>query len=178
LRNKTVLALTVFLLGSVVWHAYLYFDPGQRGYYDPTFRAVVCHSRLNCLHEIGHALDHDKGWISQSREYRIALNAYILYNWEFPDRRDQYAQKVLFYPGFFAPSNHENVPITADFWQGGWGGTLELYADMFTWTGGKRENMPAYFVNLYDWTMAKRLIKQYLGGLDFAHFKLNNRLNP
>jgi len=135
----------------------------QRGYYNPLTKNITCSSRSQCLHEIGHAIDHAGGWISRDEDYRFALEVYIWTNWKAPEPlRDPLADQVIIFPGLLISRDKEHDPFVPAFWTGGWGGIGELYADMLYWTNGEQESMPVIFQPFYNWELVEELIKEYV----------------
>jgi len=137
----------------------------RRGYYNTLYKTIVCHSISNCYHEIGHAIDDALRWPSKSMEYQDTLEAYtesyILR--ENQNERDPLAEEIIVFPGIYSPRDKDNNPFDLWFWNGGWGGPTELYADMLAWAQGNPKNMPGAFRDFYDWDLAKKLISKYIG---------------
>ena len=155
MRNNFVASLFIIALFGFS------LDTSERGYYNLSTGSLVCHEDEQCLHEIGHVVDKHLAWISRSEKYRDTLTAYLLMTWKFPEYRDEMSEKILLYPGFFTPLLKDNNPTYLSFWVGGWGGTMELYADMLKWSNGNPENMPSGFLKFYDWEMVAKLMEKY-----------------
>lgn len=152
----------IFLIAALSFY-FSYFFIGVDGY-DPILRTIVCHSPQACLHEIGHKIDQESGWISASDEYRIAIANYTITNWYLPaEDRSPIAAKIVFFPGIVGPKHkNQGMHIGMNIYIGRWGGTRELYAEMLCWSGGDRHNMPEEFVEFYDWDLVAFYIEKYL----------------
>ncbi len=120
---------------------------GEQGAYNTWSRLFYCSERWACLHEIGHSLDQQAGWISQSKEFSDALQIYILAGtW-----------------------SHENLPIyilamTYTAPDGQEPTKTELYAYLFQAAEGKPENMPDGLRPFYDWGKAEKFIERLHDG--------------
>jgi len=155
LRTAIILVSLSVLLGS-------YLELAERGFYDPTFNLLICHSRDVCLHEIGHAVDDQAGWVSDGAEYREVLFHYILEDLVVYEEINPWTVKILFFPGFFSPYKKEGNIAAFGYWNEGWGGAKELYADMLVWCDGDRNKMPVEFARFYDWELVAKLIERHI----------------
>lgn len=136
------------------------FSASGRGYYNSVFRLIVCDERGECLHEIGHASDHQMGWISDGAEFREALFYFTYIDHTLAlEANHEWTAKILFYPCFFSPCLLERNLFVWNF-NTGWGGGRELYADMLVWSDGDPENMPIEFRDFYDWQLTGQLIEK------------------
>lgn len=140
------------------------------GFYEPVTRTVYCTDRKMCLHEIGHKADHNKGWISQSKEYQEHIEAYRQLLWDHPEMRDDYSYQIYSFPGIGSPLVKENNPFRISWWFGGWGDYLELYPSILTIIGGKEENCPYILREYYDWDF----INSELEKLEVENGRLSN----
>lgn len=153
-----IAVIVLFAFGNL----YPFIDPNQDGYYNTTFRYVVCYDHYQCLQEIGHALDQEMGWVSQSQEYEREVYRFLSANLTVPPlARHPFLDRVYLFPGIVYPRMKYNDPTSYSFWNGGWGGTIELYASMFEWSDGKPESMPGGFLKFYNWDRAKILLNKY-----------------
>lgn len=107
--------------------------PGDAGFY--TWNGTIwCTTRSSCIHEVGHALDDQAGWISGSTAFVHAVET----NTNLRVRR-----------------GNGSPDATA---------LKELYAQMLAGSGGRVENMPIPFRTFYDWDTARRMIEKYAPG--------------
>lgn len=100
----------------------------QDGVYNTLSRLYWCSSESSCLHERGHKLDQELGWISSSKEFSDAVKVYILSESK-KDRPGEYLYKIFGTPDFTMP---------------------EIYAQIYSWSGGNPENMPKVFRKFYE----------------------------
>lgn len=132
MRRLLPLLLIVFLLPIPV--------RGERGAFNTWSGLYWCADERACLHEIGHALDKQAGWISQSPEYARALQMYVLTGAGTDDR-----VIVLLAYAFDPPDGKEPTK-------------KELYAILFEMADGKIENMPIGLRQFYNWELAGEYI--------------------
>lgn len=111
---------------------------GTKGIYNSWSGLYWCETPSTCIHEIGHRLDQEAGWVSSTEKFRTAMKIYIMVESRVPDT------SRLFY--FIFDDEDFSAP--------------EIYADIFQWSGGKRENTPEIFREFYDWERAKELLGQ------------------
>lgn len=118
--------------------------PGQQGTYNTASRLAFCKTHDTCLHEIAHALDQQAGWVSQSPEFKIALQMYLFLELRNPVLQQAPADilELTYYS-----SDHQMRYIK-----------MELYAYFFEHAKGNAENMPEVFRAFYDWDAASQLI--------------------
>lgn len=137
--------------------------PDQRGSYNVFSKLVACHNPSSCYHEIGHKLDHEAGWISQSEEFQRAVELHIEAMSD-PDGDHPFNEMILSFPGITRnhPLHLERNLFNYGFWNNGWGGTIELYTSLFEWSQGKWLNMPERLREFYDWERAAELIEKYV----------------
>ena len=115
----------------------------QDGVYNMLSRLAYCENRSYCLHEIGHAMDQQAGWVSQSPEFYQALQLYL-------------------YTELQKPLTQTPAEILAITYRGGDGSysiKMEIYAYLFQWAQGKPEQMPEALRPFYDWDNAARLMQ-------------------
>ncbi len=102
-----------------------------------------------CLHEEGHSLDTRNAvprwdyreWISTSLEFQDAVQSYMD-DYCFKQGRyiyDELCKLMASFPGIenkhtlSAPLLRIYNPTTINFWLGGWGGYIELYAEIYAY---------------------------------------------
>jgi len=147
MRIFSLVTLSVFVVFGLVFGIFL----KPPAYFDYTTGAIYCTNRADCLHEAGHKADQSKGWISQSKDFRDNVNAYRFLIYEHPELRDAHSWDILSYPGIGSPRGTETNPFSTTFWEGGWGGYSELYADIVRWADGDPHKCPANLSNFIDW---------------------------
>lgn len=162
-KKMTLVISTAFLAIFIFANFFPFLDPRGYGYYNTTFGYVVCHDRWQCLHEIGHIVDYSMDQVSLSPAYTRELGNFITVNLTVPPRaRHSMIKNVVSYPGIIRPLDPISDPSTFSFWAGGWGGTVEIYAEMLVWSDGKVENMPSGFLKFYDWDLVEELLDKYV----------------
>lgn len=111
---------------------------------------ISCEDEASCIHEIGHKLDRDSDWQSQTPEFSAAVKTFILVELS-KTPPDPMAQNIILKTGIFDDKvSYPTSPLK------------EVYAYLFEWAGGEVENMPAVFRPFYDWVLAEKYIAQYL----------------
>lgn len=134
MRASNILIFSISLLIVMALTLLPIPERGDRGAYNTISGLAWCRDYSACLHEIGHALDRQAGWISQSAAFAEAVRMYIMVN----ARRDD---AVVHMMTLILASDKE--PVKA-----------ELYAWLFEYAGGRAANMPSAFVDFYDWQAA------------------------
>lgn len=119
---------------------------GERGAYNTWSGLAWCKDYSACLHEIGHALDREAGWISQTPAFAQALQMYLL-----TGARIDNNVIILLAVALSPADGRERTK-------------RELYAWLFELAGGKKENMPVGLRDFYDWELAERYITRVDGG--------------
>lgn len=99
----------------------------QDGVYNTYSGLYWCTSPASCLHEQGHKLDQELGWISHSKEFGDAVKIYILSESK-KDKPGEFLYKIFATPDFTMP---------------------EIYAQIYSWSGGNPDNMPKVFRTFY-----------------------------
>lgn len=115
-------------------------ENNQDGAYNLTSRLAWCRTQAACIHEIGHALDQQAGWVSQSPEFYKALQMFLF--------AEIYVQGVTELPAGILEityrGNGSSGPIKR-----------ELYAYLFQVAEGNPERMPESLRCFYDWQTAE-----------------------
>lgn len=126
--------------------------PSQGGVYNPVTGLIWCGSHDTCVHEVGHKLDDNSGWISHSPEFSEAVYLFVgseLIAHDTDSQSYKLANTILRLPGVIS-------------WRGRWlDSQSEIYATIFMYSGGARENMPEIFRPFYDWDDADRLLRKH-----------------
>lgn len=137
--------LKVFLPLLLILFLYPFQDSGKGGSYNVISKFASCTTRLACLHEVGHALDQDSGWVSQSPRFEKALQMYLMVELRKPVLEEVPASILeLTYRG------NGNMGVVK----------MEIYAYLFAWADGESLNMPAGLRQFYNWTLAGKLISK------------------
>ena len=143
--KKTLLVLAVLLLLIL---SLLPIPPKDAdGAFNVISGAIWCQNGKACLHEIGHKLDKDSGWISGSEDFKLTISTYIAFE-AYQGTPSETALRLIAYPLVY---DFNPFRITH----------AEIYASLFSWSGGKQENMPDLFRKFYDWDRAAKLIEKY-----------------
>lgn len=56
--------------------------PWVDGSYNRVSRTIWCRTEYACIHEVGHKIDHESGWISHTSEFLRAVQVYVPYTIE------------------------------------------------------------------------------------------------
>lgn len=148
-------------IAIIILYGYLslYKNPG---FYDGVNDRIFCTNRKSCLHEIGHKLDAHSGYISKTEEYRHSVDVYRAIVWNYSQYRDEFSLNIYEYPGLGSMVWQSNNPADISFWNGGWGGYGEFYAEVIVWSDGKPEKCSVFLRDFYDWEFI-RLEMEKLG---------------
>jgi hypothetical protein len=65
------------------------------GLYDPYSGWIWCTTQTTCIHEVGHKLDDEAGWISQSKEFGETVQKYIATEFKYGNPPSYLATKIL-----------------------------------------------------------------------------------
>ena len=134
--------------------------PGDvAGYYRPSTGAIVCFDKAVCLHEIGHKVDHEIGWYSDSEEWEDKATYWKDNLFVSTGNPDHPIDRIRYFPGLWDNPSAE----------GGWGGYRELYADILSKSQGLPEGMPEIFRDCYDWERIWELQKEYSMDGEWPH---------
>jgi hypothetical protein len=161
MKKKIVLiiCITITVIASVLF----YFTKKSVGFYNSTFNYIYCTDYETCLHEIGHQVDDENGWVSRTFEWKYAVDWYRVQIYYYPADRDALSNEIMFFPGIGWSNRKSHNPIINSFWTGGWGGYTELYAYVLSEADGEKENVPEMLRDFYNWNRIAELKEQYNG---------------
>jgi len=138
-------ALPILVLAIIVLSLLPVPQDNQDGAYNLISQIAWCRTRTACLHEIGHALDQQAGWVSASPEFYKALQMYLYV--------EIYQQGITELPAGILEITYR-----------GDGGSnpikLEIYAYLFQQAQGNSANMPESLRKFYDWDAAERYLSE------------------
>ena len=113
-------------------------------HYNIDTKQIVCgnHS-VECIHEIGHYLDHNSGWISETKEFQEYFKNYQWYG------INNYAMN----------RNFKVTDLYSLYYKVfGWGGWREFYAENFYQYWGCENLMPESMRKFYNFEISNPLI--------------------
>lgn len=117
----------------------------QDGAYNLTSRLAWCRTRAACLHEIGHALDQQAGWVSQAPEFYKALQMYLF--------AEIYMKGITELPAGILEVTYRGKGTSGPI-------KRELYAYLFQVAEGHPERMPECLRGFYHWQLAAQYINR------------------
>lgn len=127
----------------IAWLLILIASQECKGWYDPFTGLMYYTDEWSRLHEQGHALDHRLGDVSKTDEFIKAVDVFRQVQYSLSkDHRHAMADKIMFFPGIGSPRLKVTQIYSDAFWQGGWGGFGELYADIWAKANGDIEQIP------------------------------------
>lgn len=112
----------------------LYASNWKIGAYSVNTGLIWCSTTKGCLHEIGHAMDYRLGHISQTPDFINAVNEDLKVD-------SIYSTKIRWYFDWL-----KSVGLLTKVNK-----YSELYAEMYTWSSGYKDNMPIDFQRFYQW---------------------------
>ena len=118
-------------------------ENNQDGAYNLTSRLAWCRTQAACIHEIGHALDQQAGWVSQSPEFYKALQMFLYV--------EIYQKGVTELPAGILEITYRGNGTSGPI-------KRELYAYLFQVAEGDPERMPASLRGFFDWDAAKEYL--------------------
>jgi len=139
MKKKILITAGIAVLLILLFYTYplwyLLINPDVHGgFYDPITKTVFCNDEFYCWHEEGHRLDHQKGWISGTEEYKQALEKYLnsYHGEKVKDILDWKANKNL----------RAKIYMLFSY-------DAEMYAIIYQVYGGRVEWMPEYLQEFY-----------------------------
>ena len=136
-------ALPILVLVLIVLSLLPVPRDNQDGAYNLISQIAWCRTRPACLHEIGHALDQQAGWVSASPEFYKSLQMYL-----YVEIHQQGITEL--------PAGILEITYRGD------GGSnpikRELYAYLFQQAQGNSANMPESLRKFYDWAAAQKYL--------------------
>ena len=141
---KRLWAPALVMVTVLAWSLLPIPSRGQLATYNTASHLAYCPTRDTCLHEIGHALDQRADWVSSSPEFAEAVRLYLYV---------ELRQPIL----TMLPAQTLAVSARGD-------GLREVYADLFQWTSGEQHKMPESLRGFYDWTLARKFVRELVDG--------------
>ncbi len=108
------------------------------GFYDHDYEWIICNDESSCFHEVGHWIDANKGYISDTSEFKITLNEYVYWCKDLEVPVD-YCKYLISFPG-----------IGGNRIYNGWGGYSEAYAAIYAYNLYYNRPMPEQFIKFYN----------------------------
>ena len=126
------------------------FSFTSNGAYNSLTKTIWCKTRASCVHEVGHYLDQHYDYPSKEWRFSLAVRMYIT-----DETRKSVSSPLAEYIIAFQFQHHPGPNLLMSWPMG------ELYASIFAFTDGQRENMPAQLQEFYDWELAEKLLEKY-----------------
>lgn len=145
---KRNLPFSIFMTFAIMFAVYY-----QGSFYDPTLNFIKCEDQNSCLHEATHKYDHMHGDISESNEWKQAVDNYKKHALDgYTDASQVSLETALLtiFPGLGRERGVSYNPFTAAFWEGGWGGYTEYYASVISYTNGDINKIPESLRKFYN----------------------------
>lgn len=124
---------------------------GYQGGYNPLSRQYLCSTRASCIHEIGHKLDQEGGWISHRKDFGFAVQVYVQVEYGAaslePGHPSSLARNLIVFPGVFSWNGYLSDTQT------------EIYAYILQVADGSEAAMPATFRRFYNWKRIQELLR-------------------
>jgi hypothetical protein len=114
-------------------------------HYNPLTNGILCRT-YDCIHEVGHMIDYNNGFVSNSKEFRNYFKNEIFYG-------------INGHPNKKWGGTIDLVSIPSAIF--GWGGWSEFYAENFYNYYGCENLMPESMRQFYDFKAAYYELKQY-----------------
>jgi len=139
MKKKILLVGGIVLLLVLVFYTYpawkFLIEPDTiGGFYEPITNILYCNDELFCWHEWGHKLDDERGWVSDSNEFREALEVYT---------KSYHGQKVKELIDWKATVDQRiKLYMFFSYYK-------EMYATIYQVYGGNVDWMPEYLQEFY-----------------------------
>lgn len=138
--------MALVALVALAYSALPFPRPGDSGYY--TWAGYIwCTDHASCVHEVGHMLDDRAGWVSQSAAFRNEIATYFM---------------VSFMPSPEAPAEFNVFTQLANPNALSSSELKEFYANLLEDADGDPAEMAPGFRSYYNWSLAARLIREYV----------------
>ena len=133
-------------------------------FYDPTLNVLKCENANSCIHEAAHKYDHLHGDISNTVEWKNAVDEYqetALLGYTSSDQMSTEIIYLAVFPG--VNSSREKIKndsiFMSSFWNGGWGGYTELYASIVEDAAGDINKIPVSLQKFYNMDEINSIMK-------------------
>lgn len=120
----------------------------DRGAFNSISGMIYCPSHYACIHEVGHRLDWEGGWISADEFFMQSVQTYVAQQ-AYQEKPDEIALRIILFPHLYEWSPFR---ITHS----------EIYASIYQWADGKEKNVPEPLRKFYDFQRGDELIGIYL----------------
>ena len=107
------------------------------GSYNSEYGWMICETELSCVHEIGHWKDDKKGKISNTPEFRQAINNFVI---SCAEGQDILCYILVRFPGISGNELAER----------GWGGYREVYATVYMLNVFENISLPNTLSEFYE----------------------------
>ena len=108
---------------------------------------IKCINESTCAHEMAHKIDANNCWISETQEFKDAIDIMRSTAWICLECRDKYSEAINFFPGVGRPKDKNNNPFNLAFWQDT--SYRELYAYIYQLAKGDVADIPGILQPFY-----------------------------
>ena len=122
MKSTKLLYLIVLIVGLLSSCGFTASNMTRGGFYIAGFDYLYCTSKATCIHEQAHRMDAQRGFISSTPEYQLAIQSYAMNN---PDKL--WSSQILNYRGSMN----------------------EMYAQMYESVSGKIDLLPIELQRFY-----------------------------
>ncbi len=141
MTNRICKIVFAALLAMAFLYIFLPIPIGnQRGVYNTITGLYWCSDTYSCNHELGHKMDAQLGWISQTPEFEVALSNLVLEDYA---RGKLTPYSYLIIKKMIKYENGFHQLITNE--------QSEIYADIYALSNASREKMPDSLEPFYLW---------------------------
>lgn len=143
--------MKITILTTIIVVALLLILPIPPPHADGAFNSISgliwCSDEASCLHEIGHKLDKEAGWISKTDEFGMAIKVFLQWQYQIDGKPSEFVDIIIHSSGLFEFNGYFDNP------------QAEIYANIFKYADGKQENIPELFRKFYDWKTGYQIIQ-------------------
>ncbi|KKK60269.1 hypothetical protein LCGC14_3026060, partial [marine sediment metagenome] len=110
-------------------------------------------------------------WTSSQNDFRNAIDDFLIHCdddvLQLAQSEIPYCNFMVGFPGFGTPLKKVGWR-TVDFWLGGWGGYVEIYADLLSCAGGVVERLPTPLRPFFD----QGVVDEIASGLELEYTEM------